>query len=113
MSRYIPADLTEQSLVVVRLFKSYREAELHGYHSLKRLKDFGLSVPDSMRPHYKAEVGTHYGSYPVYSKEQCKAITPGKTEDRSLHPLQVTDKQGNGYASITTDSCCSNVLTAT
>jgi hypothetical protein len=36
-----------------------------------------------------------------------------KNEDRSLHPLPITDKQGNGYASITTDSCCCHALTAT
>ena len=55
----------------VRLFKSYPEAASHGYHSLKRLKQLGLSVPDSMRLHYRFMVETKYGKFPVYSKEQC------------------------------------------
>jgi hypothetical protein len=55
----------------VRLFKSYPEAALHGYHSLKRLKELGLSVPDSMRPYNRFVVETRYGRYPVYSREQC------------------------------------------
>ena len=97
----------------VRLFKSYREAELHGFYSLKRLKEMGLMVPDSMRPHYRAMVETHYGRNCVYSKEQCKAINPGKTEDQSTHDRSIKDRHGNGYASITTDSCCSHELTAT
>jgi hypothetical protein len=42
-----------------------------------------------------------------------KHVSYDKNEDRSLHPLQATDKQGNGYASITTDSCCCHTLTAT
>jgi len=94
-------------------FSSYREAEKAGYFSLKRLKEMGLSVPDSMRPYYRAMVETHYGRNCVYSQEQCKAIKPGKTEDQSLLLLPVTDRQGIGNASITTDSCCCNVLTAT
>ncbi len=55
----------------VRLFKSYPEAASHGYHSLKRLKEMGLSVPDSMRLNYRFVVETRYGRFPVYSKEQC------------------------------------------
>ncbi len=55
----------------VRGFASYKEAEQAGYFSLKRLKEMGLVVPDSMRPHYLAMVETHYGRYPVYSKDQC------------------------------------------
>ena len=75
MPQYISPDGIEQSLVVVRLFKSYPEAALHGYHSLKRLKELGLSVPDSMRPYYRFMVETRYGRYPVYSKEQCGNAT--------------------------------------
>ena len=75
--------------------------------------EFDLFVPDEVRPCYEAMVSTHYGRNYVYSKEQCKAIKPGKTEDQSLLPLPVTDRHGNGYASITTDSCCSHGLTAT
>ena len=71
MPQYISPDVIEQSLVVVRLFKSYPEAALHGYHSLKRLKELGLSVPDSMRLNYRFMVETKYGRYPVYSKDQC------------------------------------------
>ena len=55
----------------VRLFKSYPEAASHGYHSLKRLKEMGLSVPDSMRPYNRFVVETRYGRYPVYSRDQC------------------------------------------
>ena len=55
----------------MRLFKSYPEAASHGYHSLKRLKEMGLSVPDSMRLNYRFMVETKYGRYPVYSKDQC------------------------------------------
>ena len=94
-------------------FSSYREAERHGFYSLKRLREMGLSVPDSMRPHYRAMVSTHYGRNYVYSREQCKAINPGKTEDQSTHDRSIKDRHGNGYASITTDSCCSHELTAT
>jgi hypothetical protein len=47
------ADEGSQIVDIVRLFQSYREAELHGYYSLKRLKALGLSVPDSIRPNYK------------------------------------------------------------
>jgi len=45
----------------VRGFSSYGEAELHGYFSLKRLKQLGLSVPDWMRPYYECAVETKYG----------------------------------------------------
>ena len=58
------------------MFPSYREAELHGYCSLKRLKGMGLSVPDPVRPHYRVVVETKYGRFPVYSKEQCAGQTP-------------------------------------
>ena len=68
MPQYISAEAIERSLDVVRLFKSYREAELHGFYSLKRLKETGLSVPDSMRRRYQAQVETKYGRFPVYSK---------------------------------------------
>jgi hypothetical protein len=71
MPQYISADATKQLPGVVRLFKSYPEAALHGYHSLKRLKEMGLMVPDSMRLNYRFMVETKYGRYPVYSKDQC------------------------------------------
>ena len=70
-------------------------------------------VPSIHAPHYRAMVSTHYGRNYVYSKEQCKAINPGKTEDQSTHDRSIKDRHGNGYASITTDSCCSHGLTAT
>jgi hypothetical protein len=71
MPQYISADATKQLPGVVRLFKSYPEAAMRGYHSLKRLKELGLSVPDSMRLYYRFMVETKYGRYPVYSKDQC------------------------------------------
>ena len=55
----------------IRGFSSYREAELHGYYSLKRLKEMGLFVPDSMRPYYQCVVESKYGRHAVYSKQQC------------------------------------------
>ena len=94
-------------------FSSYREAEKAGYFSLKCLREFGLFVPDEVRPLYKAMVSTHYGRNCVYSREQCKAIKPGKTEDQSTHDRSIKDRQGNGYASITTEGCCCHELTAT
>ncbi len=56
----------------VRGFKSYREAELHGYYSLKRLREMGLSVPDWMRPYYECAVETQYGRYPVYPRARTR-----------------------------------------
>ena len=58
-------------------------------------------------------VDTHYGRNYVYSKDQCQPLNGRKNEDQSLLPLPVTDKQGIGNASITTDSFCSHGLTAT
>jgi hypothetical protein len=49
MPQYISADATKQLPGVVRLFKSYPEAALHGYHSLKRLKELGLNAPNRHR----------------------------------------------------------------
>ncbi len=58
----------------VRVFKSYREAELHGYYSLRRLKELGLFVPDFMRPYYECVVETRYGNRSVYSRKQAREI---------------------------------------
>jgi hypothetical protein len=78
--QYVSASERNKSADVVRLFKSYSEAELHGYYSLKRLKGMGLFVPDPVRPHYRVVVETKYGRFPVYSKEQCGGQTPQKTQ---------------------------------
>ena len=50
MPQYISAETTERSLDTVCLFRSYPEAELHGFDSLKRLKELDLSVQDSGAP---------------------------------------------------------------
>ena len=80
MPQYVSADVRNQSADVVRFFKSYSEAELRGYYSLKRLKVLGLMVADSMRPNYKVVVETRYGRFPVYSKEQCGGQTLRDTQ---------------------------------
>ena len=65
----------------VRLFKSYREAELCGFYSIKRLKQMGLFVSDFMRPYFTCQVETKYGDFAVYSKEQCGGKAPWETQN--------------------------------
>ena len=90
----------------VRLFKSYPEAASRGYHSLKRLKEMGLSVPDSTRPKYSFLVATRFGNLPVYSREQAsgsrepapvpgeEAPSPDPTESRSFLPKKEPTAKG-------------------
>jgi hypothetical protein len=78
----------------VRLFRSYREAELHGYYSLKRLRQTGLEVRERERWNYLYVVATPYGNLPVYSKEQARDSraadpVPGPSEPKSLDPIGV------------------------
>ena len=78
----------------VRLFRSYREAELHGYYSLKRLRQTGLEVRERERWNYLYVVATPYGNLPVYSKEQARDSraadpVPGPSEPQSFDPIGV------------------------
>jgi hypothetical protein len=70
----------------VRPFGSYREAELCGYYSIRRLGQMGLSVPDSIRPYYERMVATRHGNLPVFSRQQASpshAIVPVREAEPS------------------------------
>ena len=71
----------------VCLFPSYREAELRGYYSLKRLRQMGLEVREREHWNYLYMVATPYGNLPVYSREQASGVrapnpVPGPGEAR-------------------------------
>ena len=78
----------------VRLFKSYPEAELHGFYSLKRLRQMGLEVREREHWNYLYVVATRYGNLPVFSREQARDSrapdpVPGPGEAPSLDPIGV------------------------
>jgi hypothetical protein len=78
----------------VCLFPSYREAELRGYYSLKRLRQMGLEVRERKHWNYLYMVAPCHGNLPVYSKEQARDShtpdpVPGPREAPSPDPIGV------------------------
>ncbi len=90
----MPLDLARPALKnptdYKRGFSSYKEAEQAGYFSLKRLREFGLFVPDEVRPCYEAMVvDSRYGKNAVYRKEQAK----GRNENGGTDQESIPNKQ--------------------
>ena len=78
----------------VCLFPSYREAELRGYYSVKRLRQMGLEVRECEHRNYVYMVATRYGNLPVYSKGQASESrapgpVPEPSEPQSFYPTGV------------------------
>jgi hypothetical protein len=88
-TQYSPAELRKANGRTVKGFKSYPEAERHGYFSAKNLKQkFGLSVPERVLPLYDATVSTNWGAKAVYTLKQCR-----KPEEvrRETSPAQIPE----------------------